>query len=325
VSWEAQQWAYEQAPMLLTAAGKPDTTARAVLAAVAYHAGPDGRDSYAGPSRLVFETGFDERTVRRVLDRLEAAKLIVNGGRSQYGTTRWHVDMTRQRPAEDWEAVLAAQSGDRAAVAERVRAHRARKAAVTHAESVTAGAGQADVTDSASQVTDSPSRVTHSESVTPTHVTDSASAVTDSASVCNALSAPQSLQEPPKEPPTTTSGEPDDAVGVLLHLLPQPGKAPAKTTKTASSNAADFEAFWNAYPKRNGQRVGKKNAAREYDKTLKKATAPQLLAAVARYAKTCNGFPKDAERFLRDEIWADLDTTQPDRAAVNGPIFEGPR
>lgn len=85
----------------------------------------------------------------------------------------------------------------------------------------------------------------------------------------------------------------------------------APRAKASDGYTAEFEAFWLAYPKRDGQRVGKKNAGREYGKARKTATAEQLMAAVAKYAATCNGYPKDAERFLRDEIWADLTPSPP--------------
>lgn len=113
------------------------------------------------------------------------------------------------------------------------------------------------------------------------------------------------------------SGNPDQTIRKsgppLVSSLLSPTTSPAsggvgddaKTSKTPEYTA-EFEAFWNAYPKRNGQRVGKKAAGREWTKALKSTTAEHLMAAVAKYAVTCNGFPKDAERFLRDEIWADL-------------------
>ncbi|PRY43293.1 hypothetical protein [Umezawaea tangerina] len=111
--------------------------------------------------------------------------------------------------------------------------------------------------------------------------------------------------------PTTSpanGGRDDLSAGSIPGLLVAP--TPPHTAATAS-HAAEFEAFWSAYPKRNGQRVGKKAATREFAKARKTATAEQLLAAVVKYAATCNGYPKDAERFLRDEIWADLMPTPP--------------
>lgn len=236
MSKEAVKWAMDDAPMLLTSKGKPDSTARHVLQALAEHAHKDGTNAYPSVLRLRYRTGFDRRTVQRALRRLEEAGLITPDG-SVHGCTRWTLAMKAQRPASDWEALEADEEAERAAVAERVRRHRANR--VTHSDAVT---------------------VTHSDSVTGSDVTDSESVrnafevrdVTHSASVRNALSAARTSNEPVVEPvenprpngrrPTTgsqgraTSGSaalqdqrpdevqnavPAEAVGCVIGLLPR--------------------------------------------------------------------------------------------------------
>jgi len=174
----------DDAPMLLTSKDKPDTTARHVLQALAEHAHPDGTEAHPSVTRLRYRTGYDRRTVQRALRRLEDAKLIERDG-AVNGRTRWKLAMKARRPASDWTDLEAEEESERAAVAERVRRHRANR--VTHSNAVT---------------------VTQSDDVTDGDVTDSASVrnalevrdVTHSASVRNALSAAQTSSEPVVEP-----------------------------------------------------------------------------------------------------------------------------
>jgi len=69
----------------------------------------------------------------------------------------------------------------------------------------------------------------------------------------------------------------------------------------------DFETFWNQYPKRDGERLNKKQAK---DYWIKKITHYQpVLDAVKEYAKhiqKTQSYPPDAIRFLRNELWRDF-------------------
>lgn len=145
MSHQAVTWALYESPMLLTAAGKPDTTARFVLVVYAERADKDGCNAYPGPAYVKFATGLDVRTVERAVRRLEDAALLIRDGLTAKGAVRWRLDLTVKRPASDWAEIEAAQAAEREATAERVRRHRT-KASVTDAESVTGSA----VTDSAS-------------------------------------------------------------------------------------------------------------------------------------------------------------------------------
>lgn len=72
----------------------------------------------------------------------------------------------------------------------------------------------------------------------------------------------------------------------------------------------DFENFWKAYPARDvqGRKVKgvKSNAKRMFHKYIRtREQFLDLLLATMEYATVSNGFPKDAERFLRNNLWRD--------------------
>lgn len=124
MSYQAVQWALDLAPMLRTAAGKPDTTARAVLVARAERADEDGRNSHAAIADVVWRTGYDERTVQRAEDRLEAAGLLVRDGVTRAGTTRWNLNMALLRDESERAEIEAAIESRKASEAARVREYR---------------------------------------------------------------------------------------------------------------------------------------------------------------------------------------------------------
>lgn len=68
--------------------------------------------------------------------------------------------------------------------------------------------------------------------------------------------------------------------------------------------ANDFENFWRDYPK---QRIGNsKKAAAAFREALKRATAEEILAGLARYAisdEVSKGFAKGAAAWLNDDRW----------------------
>ncbi|MER5677397.1 helix-turn-helix domain-containing protein [[Kitasatospora] papulosa] len=191
MSTEAVTWAMDDAPMLRTDKGRPDSTARHVLQVLAEHARPDGSNSHPSHLRIQYRTGYDERTIQRALRRLEAGGLIKSTG-SVNGRRRWRLQLHLRRPAFDWAELEAEAEDAKKQAAERQRKARAKR--VTPPESVT-------VTD-ASSVTEPD--VTHSDDVTEEGVTHSASVshalevrdVTHSASECHALSAPLTTSQP---------------------------------------------------------------------------------------------------------------------------------
>lgn len=186
MSTEAVKWAMDDAPMLRTEKGKPDTTSRHVLQALAEHAHRDGSGARPSVLRLQYRTGYDRRTVQRALRRLEDGKLIEAKGVVN-GCTSYTLDLSLRRPEGDWAALETEEEELRQATAARVRKHREKKR-VTHSDDVT---------------------VTHSNDVTEVDVTHSASVrnasevryVTHSDDVRNARSAARTISEPSVEPP----------------------------------------------------------------------------------------------------------------------------
>jgi hypothetical protein len=88
----------------------------------------------------------------------------------------------------------------------------------------------------------------------------------------------------------------------------------AKTAKTEER----FERFWQAYPKRDGKRVGKAKAKAIW----MRMTPEEHLAAwkgVHHYAAS-GWIPKDAERWLRDRVWEDWQ--EPATPDQRGPVVE---
>lgn len=68
-----------------------------------------------------------------------------------------------------------------------------------------------------------------------------------------------------------------------------------------------FEQFWKAYPKRNGNKVGKQATLKLF-LALNEEDHQSLLQATENYAnsKTAkDGYAKDPERFLKNEYWKD--------------------
>lgn len=150
MSKEAVAWAMDDAPMLLTDSGKPDTTARFVLSALAEHAHADGTNAFPGVPKIQHKTGFTRRTVQEAFARLEKGGLIVAAG-MKGETVNWTLVMRLKRPASDWDLIAAETEKRRTATAERVRRHRAKSVTPSGSVTVTRSNGvtsESDVTPS---------------------------------------------------------------------------------------------------------------------------------------------------------------------------------
>lgn len=160
MSYQAVEWALYKAPMLLTDKGKPDTTARQVLAVLAEHADTSGRNARPSVLRIRFATGLDERTVERALLRLQRGELIAMTGRTMTGTRRWNLAMKIVRPESEWDDMAAEADAVRTAESERRKARRHRSScaddepseeSVRDAESRISGTQSTDVRDAESR------------------------------------------------------------------------------------------------------------------------------------------------------------------------------
>jgi hypothetical protein len=239
----------DHAPMLRTEKGKPDTTARHVLQALAEHARSDGTNAHPSVMRVQYRTGYDRTTVQRALRRLEKGALIVRDGMTE-GRTRWKLAMEQRRPASDWADLEREEDDFRAAAAERKR--RSRSKGVTHAEFVTVR-GTDDVT------------VTDAESVTAD--------VTDSTPSRHALKVRSSRTE--RRP---NHQQPSD------NQLLKDSSSPAAQTDEPSEDLhlEAFGAFWTVYPKKRAREEAKK----AWIAAIKRGANPQhIVNAGQAYAR----------------------------------------
>ncbi|MFM9629414.1 helix-turn-helix domain-containing protein [Streptomyces galilaeus] len=225
MSTEATGWAMDHAPMLRTEKGKPDTTARHVLQALAEHAKPDGTNSHPSVLRLQYRTGYDRTTVQRALRRLETGGLIARDGTVD-GRTRWRLAMEQRRPATDWEELEREENDFRAAAAERKR--RSRSRGVTHAESVT---------------------VTDGKSVTVTDAESVTADVTDATPSRHALNAS----------PSRTQRRPNHQQPSVNQLLKDSSSPAAQADEPSEQlHLEAFGAFWSNYPKKKAREEARK-------------------------------------------------------------------
>lgn len=212
MSHQAVTWAMKKAPMLLTEKGKPDTTARHVLAVLAECAEADGSEARPSLMTVQHRSGYDRRTVQRALRRLEDGGLIKAGG-VKFGCTVYRLAMHLVRPESDWAELEAEEARQKDADAERQRRSRARR--VTHAESVT---------------------VTDAECVTGPDVTDADD-------VSHALSVPTSRTQNPDvtdgTPPNTSfeqSGDSSSLSSVAPQQAAEESPAPVERETVASTD-----------------------------------------------------------------------------------------
>lgn len=78
-----------------------------------------------------------------------------------------------------------------------------------------------------------------------------------------------------------------------------------KPKRARNAYSAEFEAWWAVYPARNGTKAGKLAASREFAKARRTESVEFLTEAARLYTTTCNGYPKDAERWLKAQMWED--------------------
>lgn len=255
MSTEAVTWAMDQAPMPRTEKGKPDTTARHVLQALAEHASPTGIDAHPSVLRIQYRTGYDRATVQRALRRLEKAGLIAKDG-TREGRTRYKLAMELRRPASDWSDLEREEDEFRAAAAERKR--RSRSKGVTHAESVT---------------------VTDGEGVTVTH----AESVTEG---CHALKVRSSRTErsPNHQQPSDKQLLEDSSPAVAAIELEQSvAKVQTKSgSEKTEQHLRAFGAFWTNYPKKKAREEAKK----AWIAAIERGAEPQhIVDAAQAYAR----------------------------------------
>jgi hypothetical protein len=235
----------DQAPMLRTDKGKPDTTARHVLQVLAEHARPDGTNSHPSVLRVQYRTGYDRTTVQRAFRRLENGGLITRAG-SVDGRTKWTLSVSLRRPESDWSDLEREEDEFRAAAAERKR--RSRSKGVTNSESVT---------------------VTDGNGVT---VTDAESVTTD---VTNSTPSRHAL----KVRPSRTQRRPNHQQPSDNQLLKDSSSPTAQTDEpTEDLHLEAFGAFWINYPKKKAR----EEARKAWIAAIKRGADPQHMVERAQ-------------------------------------------
>ena len=112
----------------------------------------------------------------------------------------------------------------------------------------------------------------------------------------------------------------DPATGEVGHQRPRgrspmtdPGRSPMTDNKEREpiereSGTTDplrgFEKFWQAYPRRNGTRAGKK-VTRERWRKLSLTDKFAAFNGLEAYAASVGDYPKDPERYLSGRLWED--------------------
>jgi hypothetical protein len=85
-------------------------------------------------------------------------------------------------------------------------------------------------------------------------------------------------------------------------------------TSPPAEDDTEFEQFWNAYPKRNGKRIGKNKALKVW-KRLPRSRREEAMQGVKHYADACDSgltIAADAFRWLRDKTFEEWQTPATD-------------
>jgi hypothetical protein len=101
-------------------------------------------------------------------------------------------------------------------------------------------------------------------------------------------------------PPKKSSGEAEEP--------PKPSIKPKGDPSKKIFLEENFELFWKMYPKRNGKKVGKQNAKKNFLK-MKVEDVDRILTNTQNYGIN-QDYAKDPERFLINDFWKDWDTPQ---------------
>lgn len=116
--------------------------------------------------------------------------------------------------------------------------------------------------------------------------------------------------------PSAPRGE----AGFTQNVL-KPSVEPSKENVAAAPLA--FEAFWQTYPPRNGRKVGKDDAKKQWAKLSSEERQLAILGAANLRDETRSGltFAPDAHRWLRKRSWEDWQTPRQPGGNVQPPTF----
>lgn len=134
---------------------------------------------------------------------------------------------------------------------------------------------------------------------------------------------PSSDTEPLPPESRTATGEVSPVVVEGTGEVEGVGEGTAVEPAGSCSPLGGFDAFWNAYPKRNGKRIGRSQCEQKW-KTLSPEDRADAYIGAANYSQACEKgltLAKDPERFLKGRVWVDwLDGPgAPDNRNGSGP------
>lgn len=278
-AFRTRDWA-DDMPPIRTLKGHVDHLAHRVLQHLARRAKPDGTDAYPAVQTLAIRLGVERREVRRALETLEKAGLIVDCGESDYGTTIWHLQVDDPGPIErlqmlNQERALTLAQGN----AERQARFRARKR------------------NGEEPVSNAPTAVTRNGE-DPVTSQRGARYVTPSTPLRNAASDPrtdpveqiQVEQTRIEQTPALSDPAPEEAPVALLNLndfedLPAAPPKPRRQRTSPATEDPDFDKAWAAY----GHKVDRVQAMKAWTRARKKASAETILAAIPAYVAVTTG------------------------------------
>ncbi len=112
---------------------------------------------------------------------------------------------------------------------------------------------------------------------------------------------------------TSASGQSESNPG--SGSVPDTEPESSKPSPRPADDGPAFDAFWKAYPTRNGVKGSRKKALAVW-KAMGVPKRRKAFDSLELYGRASNGYPKDAERYLRDEMWEGVE--EPKGGSSNG-------
>lgn len=133
----------------------------------------------------------------------------------------------------------------------------------------------------------------------------------------------------PEDVQGTSNGRSADVQRSAGNDLYQPTNQPKEPTETepppssadADGSSLEFERFWRDYPRRNGIRVGKREALAAW-KRLKPPERQAAMDSLPNYRDACDRgvtLAKDAHRWIKGRHWGEWTERAPTAAGDGGP------
>lgn len=120
-------------------------------------------------------------------------------------------------------------------------------------------------------------------------------------------------------------GQHDDVTPCMSSSMSLSSSAAQKTPKPPSADDANFERFWNAFPR--GRRKSRGAARKAWEKARRLVDADTLIAAATEYAASAEGrgaFVKMPSTWLNNECWTDEREAWQQKDPAHGKSRIGP-